>query len=409
MATGPHAPRRRVLALAAAASAATMPGRAVMTAMATLSAVFAAAPVRAQVPAFSEEARRRLLPGDAAERERLAAERQGLLADGERHLQSGRAAEALAAFESAALMLHAADTELGIVRSLMAAGEYRRSLAFGAHTAGVHRDQPGGSALYVWLLRLGGQAQVARFYLDQAMALAPGHALLLSVSSLLDEPWPRAAGSLLQLPWRAAPYAWAEGAAPPASLAVVGTATLLGHGSTAVTAASLATRAPDGRLWLRNGLGQTTAARVDASLVHGLVRLRLEQPLAAPAWQKSDREPFAGSPGLMAEYAPDADGSAAWPLLRQGFFAGQPGTAEARPLGLAAPPGPRGGPVFDRNGQVAGVATGGVGEPGRLVPWQALAAGIDLPTPDPAVQVAGLPDVVYEHALRAALQVLVPA
>ena len=65
--------------------------------------------------------------------------------------------------------------------------------------------------------------------------------------------------------------------------------------------------------------------------------------------------------------------------------------------------------MFDRNGQVAGVATGGVGEPGRLVPWQALAAGIDLPTPDPAVQVAGLPDVVYEHALRAALQVLVPA
>jgi tetratricopeptide (TPR) repeat protein len=407
MATGPHAPRRRRVLALAAASAAAVPGRAALAAMA---GVIASASARAQVPAFSEEARRRLLPGDAAERERRVAERQGLLVDGERHLQAGRAAEAMSAFEAAALMLHAADTELGIVRSLMASGEYRRSLAFGAHTAGVHRDQPAGAALYVWLLRLGGQAQVARFYLDEALALAPGNALLLSVSSLLDEPWPRAAESLLQLPWRAAPYAWAEGALPPTSLAVVGTATLLGEGGTAVTDAALAKRGPDGKVWLRNGLGQTTAARIDASLPQGLVRLQLDPALAAPAWQQSEREPFAGSPGLMAEYAPDPDGSAAWPLLRQGFFAGQPGLAQARPLGLAPPPGPRGGPVFDRNGQLAGVAAGGMdGEPVRLVPLQALAAGIDLPRPDPAAQVAGLPDVVYEHALRAALQVLVPA
>jgi hypothetical protein len=400
-----RAPRRRVLGMLgvlAAASATALRGTMVST------AAFAAAAARGQqVPSFSEEARRRLLPGNAAEREQRLAERQALLAEGERHLQRGDAAAALAAFESAALMLHAADTELGIVRAQMAAGEYRRSLAFAAHTAGVHRDQPAGSALYVWLLRLGGQPLVARHFLDEATALAPGHALLQDVSRLLDEPWPKAQVSLLQPPWRAAPYAWADGAVPPPSLAVVGSATLLAQGHTALVPAAVAARAPAGELWLRNGLGQTAAANVEATLAPGLVRLRLASPLAAPAWQASVREPFAGSPGLMAEYPPDAAGGAAWPLLRQGFFAGPPGLAQPRPLGLAAPPGPRGGPVFDRNGQLAGVATGAEGEPARFVPWQALADDIEMPPPDPAVQVAGLPDVVYEHAMRTALQVLV--
>jgi hypothetical protein len=392
MATAPHALRRRVLGMAAASAAA-----------------LAFPLARAQEPAFSEEARRRMLPGDAAERQHRSSERRALLDEGERHLESGRAAAALAAFESAALMLHAADTELGIVRAQMAAGEYRRSLAFGAHTAGVHRDQPAGSALYVWLLLLGGQTQVARHFLGEALARAPGHPQLSLVEGLLADPWPRAVGSLLQAPWRAAPYAWTDGTPTPAALAVAGSGTLLAQGRTALVSAAVVRSAAGGRLWLRNGLGQTVEARVEAPLAAGVVRVRLDSALAAPAWQASSREPYAGSPGLMAEYAPDGAGTAAWPLLRLGFFAGEPGTTDARPLGLAAPPGPRGGPVFDRNGQLAGVSVGSEGRTGRFVPWQALSPDIELPQPDPAVQLAGLPDVVYEHALRTALQVLVRA
>ena len=53
--------------------------------------------------------------------------------------------------------MHAADTEIALVRGHMQAGDYRRALAFGAHTAGAHLDVVGGSLLYVWLLHAGGQ------------------------------------------------------------------------------------------------------------------------------------------------------------------------------------------------------------------------------------------------------------
>lgn len=55
---------------------------------------------------------------------------------------------AAATIERAAMMLHAPDTEMGLVRSYMQAGHYRRALAFCAHTAGVHREASVVAALW---------------------------------------------------------------------------------------------------------------------------------------------------------------------------------------------------------------------------------------------------------------------
>ena len=52
-------------------------------------------------------------------------------------LASGKVAEARDAFEQAAALEHAADIELGILRSQMQAGHYRQALDFAAHTAGA--------------------------------------------------------------------------------------------------------------------------------------------------------------------------------------------------------------------------------------------------------------------------------
>ena len=121
---------------------------------------------------------------------------------------------------------------------------------------------------------------------------------------------------------------------------------------------------------------------------------------------------------------PDAE--PAWPWLHAGFFGGlaQPEAATGeRRLGIAMPPGPRGGPVFDAAGRLAGLALGGSGSAAgdRLVPItalrQALGAGlIDAPPlPPVAASAAATPsrlarmpnDEVYERALRVAVQVIV--
>jgi hypothetical protein len=113
-------------------------------------------------------------------------ERTQLLARGEAALARSDTDTALAAFEAAANILHAADTEMGLVRTYMQTGQYRRALAFGAHTAGAHLDVVGGSALYAWLLHIGGQPVFAQRLMAQAQARAPEHPLLAAVRQQLQ-------------------------------------------------------------------------------------------------------------------------------------------------------------------------------------------------------------------------------
>jgi tetratricopeptide (TPR) repeat protein len=381
----------------------------------------------APVPSFSEAARQRLWGGSADEAERFEQQRLALLALAQRHLEAGEADSAMEALERAALMRHAADTELAQVRALMAQGHYQRALAACAHTAGAHRDERAGAALYTWLLHLGGQSVVAQRLLGEALRRSPDDALLLHTRAELGSDWPLAGPPLRQGPWHAAPWPHGPGAAAAvaADARLIGTATLLGDGAQAVTRAL---PLPAGaRLWLRNGLGQTVevarrrAVAAPDAAADAFEVLSLSQPLPPPAWEPAAREPFAGSPAFMVEYAPDPHGRAAWPLLRQGFFAGVPGSTRSRPLGVEAPSGARGGPVFDAFGRLAGVALPAAGPAGanpalsagdRLLGSLHLAAAVAglVPAATPMRSAPRIgPELAYELALRGALQLLTDA
>ena len=370
----------------------------------------------AQVPDWSQAARQRLTGvGDAQMAQRLA-----LLDSGERQLAAGDAIAAQASLDRAAMLLHAPDTEATLVRSYMQAGEYRRALAFGAHAAGAHRREwPAGQALYVWLLQVGGQGVVARRMLDEALTLAPGDAALTEARAQLSSAWPVADGVLRSRPLIVAPYAVGTSVAEGARVA--GSALLFAGGGSAVVPTALlgAAATGSGTVWLRNGLGQTVVAQVDRRDEDlGLTLLRLPTPLPTAELPWAPREPYGGSPGSMVEYAAQADADAAWPLLRQGFFARTSDASALRPLGIEAPVGPRGGPVFDAAGQLAGVAVTADDGVNRLVPLARLADRFGLSRPhaeagSPTAATAGAAgvradvDAVYERSLRAALQVLV--
>lgn len=343
-------------------------------------------------------------------------ERAELLKIGETALARLQLDAALQAFERAALILHAADTEMALVRSYMQGGEYRRALAFGAHTAGAHLDVVGGSALYAWLLHVGGQAAIAQRLLLEAEARIPSDPMIKGVQQQLRAGAPLASGPLLAAPTRLAPYGSSQGV--PAAARVVGSGLLLQGGKQALV--PLALLPGTGNFWLRNGLGQLTKAQVDKRLpAVGLALLRLQTalPAAEDQWV-APSDAFPGSVGFAVEYVAAPGAAPAWPVLRTGFMGGPIGNSGERQLGIDMPAGPRGGPVFDASGRLIGLALQGkAGTPDLLVPASQLrkelhkARGDSVaaalgPAPPPGTDARASVDRIYEVSLKTSLQLI---
>ena len=349
-------------------------------------------------------------------------ERAELLKTGETALARLDVAAALDAFERATAILHAADTEIALVRAYMQGGEYRRALAFGAHTAGAHLDVIGGAVLYAWLLHMGGQPAIAQRLQAAAESRMPGNAMVAAVQQQLQSGKPVATGQLLTPPTRLAPYGDAKGL--PANARVVGSALLLPSGTGALMPLALLPRS--GKLWLRNGLGQLVKAKVDKRFNDVKVALvRLDAPLPTPEdLLVAPGDAFPGSAGFAVEYVSTPDAAPAWPILRTGFLGAPTGDAGERLLGIDMPVGPRGGPVFDGAGRLIGLAlpgssgaTAAAAGDDRLVPVSLLRKALtgappseQLTAQDAAGPVGTRPrgsvDKVYEASLKASLQVI---
>ena len=356
-------------------------------------------------------------------------ERAELLVKGELDLANLHVDAAQQAFEKAALILHAADSEIALVRNYMQAGEYRRALAFGAHTAGAHLDVVGGTALYAWLLHVGGQEAVAKRLLDATSARIPNNTVIKQVQQQLTSGTLLATGDLLALPLRLAPYS--EKITLPSQAKITSSAVLLpGDSANAGRFALVSLTKAGGKpntLWLRNALGQVSAAKVEKRLPKlGVTILRLASPLPLPeGLTTASGEAFPGSAGYAVQY-PIAPGkpmaAPAWPQLHIGFVGGmaEPANAasEDRLLGISLPGQARGGPVFNGAGQLIGLAIQAApGQADLLVTSGQLAKALGGSASKfglakvKAAGAAGAPaavaaDQIYEASLKSALQVI---
>lgn len=345
--------------------------------------------------------------------ESSTAGRAALLRSAEVALVQGQTAQAVEDFDRAAMLLHAADTEMGLVRAYVQAGEYRRALAFCAHTAGAHLDSAPASALYAWLLRAGGQGDFGQRVLDEALLRAPADGVVREVVREFRAPLPIARGVLLESPHRLAPHSVVMSAQPmPTDTSrLVSGAVLLDQGRRAlVPRASLPVDGSE-PLWVRNGLGRVTLAQLEPAgqppPALGVVVLLLAMPLEPPAGQAlAPRDPFAGSPGFVVTYAASGRADAAWPWLHQGFFGGYEGESGLRRLGIEAPAGLPGAAVFDAAGRLAGITLPNAQR--QMLPvslWKAWAGASDETAPSSVTRMPA--DEAYERALRVGLQVIV--
>lgn len=328
--------------------------------------------------------------------ERLA-RREALLREGEALLASRRSEAAVAKFDEAAAILHAADTEISLVRGYMQLGQYRRALAYGAHTAGAHLDVVGGTALYAWLLHAGAQPDIARKLLADADARAPAQPLVRAVQAQLASNRPLAHGALLQPPVRLAPYADSDIAAGRLAAGAV----LLADGRHA-----LSPRVRGQAMMVRNGLGDESRVRPLRTVAGGALQLwQLVKPLDAPqAWSCTGADPFPGSVALVAGYARAADPLPAWPLLHAGFVGTATPAAGRRRLDATPAGWLPGALVCDGSGSVCGITLGdtllGAGH------WQGDLGQSLAPVRNIGPLARTSVDMVYETALRLALQLV---
>jgi tetratricopeptide (TPR) repeat protein len=334
-------------------------------------------------------------------------ERTQLLASAEAALARSDVATALQAFERAALITHAADTEMGLVRTYMQAGQYRRALAFGAHTAGTHLDAVGGAALYAWLLQIGGQEAPAKRMLADALTRSPDHPLLLAAHQQLQSGQPLAQGALLQAPVRMAPFGPQTGI--PRSARVAGSGVLFDHGKRVLV--PLGTVRSSHRLWVRNGLGQLAPALLDKKFAHLYVAtLKLGSILAADtSLSLAEKDAFAGSVAFAVEYTPSPSATPQWPVLSTGFLGEPSADGKTRALGILLAAGPRGGAVFDQMGNFVGMALATASGQNQLVTASQLRTAVG----EPMGKITAAPvrermpiDTLYELALQHTVQII---
>lgn len=359
-------------------------------------------------------------------------QRTALLLRAEAELQRGDTAAAIDSFDRAAMMLHAPDTEMGLVRAYLQAGEYRRALAFCAHTAGAHREAAAPAALYAWLLQAGGQTDPAMRTLKEALGRHPFDAVLLQTQAALATAQPVTNPTLLAVPHRLAPQPVMQAGlpAPTTAARVVSSGVLLPSTAGKAQLALVPLQAVHDAdvLWLRNGLGDTTQAVVAQRFdEHGVALLRLladlplgtsagtGDPAAEGALVAAPQDPFAGSPGYVVTYSNSASADAAWPWLHLGFH-GAAARSGDRALGIAVPALSSGGLVLDSAGRFAGIALQDAQNTAVLLPISTLRTALpggSFSADAPAVAaISGAaaprmsPDKAYERALRWSLQVI---
>ncbi len=345
------------------------------------------------------------------------AERLALLQSARTALAAGDSATAIARLDAAAAISHSADTELLMLQAQMQAGDYRSALMFASHTAGAHIHDPEALALYAWMLALGEQRVEAKRMLDAGLKRLPQDPGLLAMQRQLPlaEPAAKAENDPQAAAIRPGPLA--IGAPVPAQAQALGSGLLLDDGRHALLPIAPGLNAA--QLWVRNGLGHTSDARLVQtfdSLSLALLSLDPPLPTAQASLTRAPRDAFAGSPATAFAYLAAPSPQAAWPAMHRGFLGRLSAASKQQALGVELPVAPRGGPVFDQAGRWIGIAVAGQkgensesGEP-KLLPLSALKAALGpwfeaVPAQQQSLTLAL--DQQYEQALPLTLQLLV--
>jgi tetratricopeptide (TPR) repeat protein len=286
----------------------------------------------------------------------LGSLRTQLLQRAEGALQLGDAALAINLLEQAELLAHSADTEMGLVRAQMQAGQYQKALSFAAHAAGAHPDEPGGALLYAWLLKVGGQQLEVIKLIESAKQRWPNNSLVDQVQRQLKLTAPVANKAMLAGAGRLAPYGSPKDLI--ANQAVIGSGLLIAGGQRVLIAwPSISRYALGAHLWVRTSLGVYSKASIEQQFDDiQIAVLKLDAPIKTePNLPVCKSDPFGGSIAHALDFSRTQSAVWAWPVLSSGFMGLPIEGTPFRSLDIGQSAG-QGGIVLDQYGSFCGIA-----------------------------------------------------
>jgi hypothetical protein len=302
-------------------------------------------------------------------------------------------AKALSLFEQAALIAHRADIEIGIVRAHMQSGHSQQALAFCAHAAGAHLNEPSATLLYAHLLGLIGQ----RMYSER----------------LMSECRVRFGENIAQRTTvRLAPYFETEGL--PTRAKVLGSGLVLNDGEHVVMPSALMLRKTSSKLWVRFATGELSRAKIEDQVGADFLVLHLADKPRAKNNRVVAIAPRPAFPGSLA-YIVQLKSSLVleWPTLWTTFVggavddSGHGSFSESRRfvdmLEVSSPV--EGTPVLDQKGAVIGLLSGTNGR-WQIMPLQAVPQLKENPSSTKDLTLKLAEDQIYQLGFNSAVQII---
>lgn len=315
-------------------------------------------------------------------------------------LREGRTEHARNTLEQAVGNFHAVEIELGLIQTLMQAGEYRHALSAAAHTQAEHPKLADSALFYAWLLAIGGQTNPAIQLLENTQTLLPDNdALAVMLQQIKTNKLASTeikTSDAIQLKPFTSTKSNIQGAQKYLTSGVV-----IGDGKKIITVLSAIENAKT--ISVRDGLGRTATAQIEQKIPSAqLAILKLDTPIKPPPnINLADKPPFPGTPIYLIGFAASSNNQADWPQLKIDIL-GTPGASNTYGYPVHVRTAPKGSGIYNQQGNLIGILAGDDKK-------------IMLPLTDDALTVykkssknslAKLPmDEIYEASLSSTVQV----
>ncbi|MES2821983.1 MAG: trypsin-like peptidase domain-containing protein [Pseudomonadota bacterium] len=320
--------------------------------------------------------------------------------DMRKDLSEGRTEKARNALEKASGNFHAIEIELGLIQTLMQAGEYRHALSAAAHTQAEHPDEIDSTLLYAWLMAIGGQTNPTTQLIEATLARHPEDAALTLMLTQIK------ARQLISAEIKTSDAIQLK----PFTSARIPNAKVRKHLTTGIlindekhVITSLTTVEDTKILQVRNGLGREVNAHIEQIFpTANIAVLKLDKPLkTATKVILADKTPFPGSPIYIIGFTPATGDAADWPQLKVDILGTAPSATSGYPIHVKKAA--TGSGVFNQQGHLIGIVDSDNNK--IMLPLDPLT---DYKKSSKAPTASGklAMDEIYENALSNAVQVL---